>query len=136
MFDEVGGFSDDIFYGLEEIELAYRIIDAGWKIKYTPSVVSVELEHHGGRRPTSEVSARRLTNKYIISYLHMPFPYILLNYALFTPYTFLFYGGKTNVLRSIIDFGRWLIRSDRPRRRPIGRAARAYIRACGGSLWR
>lgn len=136
MFDRVGGFSADFFYGLEEIEYAYRIVEAGWKILYTPAIVSLELEHEGGRRPAIEVTTNRLTNKYIISYLHMPFPHILMNYALFTPYTLIFYRGQTNVPKAIMDFARWLRRPDRPKRRPIGREAKSYIRACGGSLWR
>lgn len=136
MFDEVGGFSAEFFYGLEEIEYAYRIVEAGWKIFYTPAIVSLELEHEGGRRPAAEVTTNRLTNKYIISYLHMPFPYILFNYLLFTPYTVLFYRGQTSVPKAMLAFARWLGRRDRPRRHPIGRAAQAYIRACGGTLWR
>jgi len=136
MFEEVGGFSAEFFYGLEEIEYAYRIVDAGWKVLYTPAIQSVELEHLGGRRPMSEVSTIRLTNKYIISYLHMPFPQILFNYLLFTPYTFFFYHGQTNVPKAIAAFVQWLRRRERPQRRPIGPAACAYIRACGGVIWR
>lgn len=136
MFEQVGMFSAEFFYGLEEIEYAYRIVDAGWKVLYTPAIYSIELEHHGGRRPMSEVSTIRLTNKYIISYMHMPFPQILWNYLLFTPYTYFFYRGQTSVPKAIAAFLRWLGRSDRPRRRPIGREARAYIRACGGVIWR
>lgn len=136
MFEQVGGFSAEFFYGLEEIEYAYRIVEAGWKVLYTPAIHSVELEHQGGRRPMSEVSTIRLTNKYIISYMHMPFPQILFNYLLFTPYTFVFYRGQTSVPKAIAAFMRWLGRSDRPRRRPIGPEARAYIRACGGVIWR
>lgn len=136
MVDQVGGFSPEFFYGLEEIEYAYRIVEAGWKVLYTPAIHSVELEHAGGRRPISEVSTIRLTNKYIISYLHMPFPQIVFNYLLFTPYTVLFYRGRTSVPKAAAAFLRWLHRRDRPRRRPIGPAARAYIRACGGVTWR
>ncbi len=136
MIEQVGAFSAEFFYGLEEIEYAYRIVEAGWKILYTPAIQAVELEHQGGRRPMSEISTIRLTNKYIISFLHMPFPQILFNYLLFTPYTFIFYRGQTSVPKAIAAFMRWLARRDRSRRHPIGRAARAYIRACGGVLWR
>lgn len=136
MFDQLGGFSADFFYGLEEIEYAYRIVDAGWKILYTPAIISIELEHQGGRRPASEVTTIRLANKYIISFMHMPFPQIFFNFIVFTPYTFLFYRGQTNILGAISTFLRWLARRDRPRRKPIGPEARAYIRSCGGVIWR
>ena len=132
----VGGFLPDFFYGLEEIELSYRIINGGWKILYHPGVEAEELEHPAGRRPKKLVQTDRLANKYIISYLHMPFPYILLNYLLFTPYILAFSGGDVSVSGAIGQFWRWLRRRDRPRRRPISSATIRYIRACGGAVWR
>ena len=136
MLRQVGGFLPDFFYGLEEIELSYRIIDAGWRIRYEPGIAVEELEHPAGRRPKRDVQTDRLANKYIISWLRMPFPAIALNYLLFTPYALLRAGGDVSVGGALVQFRRWLARPDRPRRHPIGRAARAWIRHCGGSVWR
>ncbi len=133
---EVGGFLPDFFYGLEEIELSYRLIDGGWRILYDPGVSAEELEHPAGRRPTRVVQTDRLANKYIISFLRMPFPQILANYALFTPYLMFFARGEVDVAKAVRQFGRWLARKDRPRRKPISAAAARYIRACGGAVWR
>ncbi len=33
-FDEVGGLCADFHYGLEETDLAWRLIDAGWSVQY------------------------------------------------------------------------------------------------------
>ena len=133
---EVGGFLPDFFYGLEEIELSYRIIDGGWHILYSPDIRAEELEHPAGRRPKQAVQTDRLANKYIISFLRMPFPQILANYALFTPYLMFFARGEVSVVGAVSQFARWLGRKDRPRRRVIGREAIAYIRKCGGAVWR
>jgi GT2 family glycosyltransferase len=133
---DVGGFLPDFFYGLEEIELSYRLIDGGWKIRYCPDICAEELEHPAGRKPKRQVQTDRLANKYIISYLRMPFPWIMLNFALFTPYLMFFAGGDVSVPGAVGQFMTWLRRAERPRRRPIGPAAVAYIRACGGSVWR
>lgn len=133
---DTGGFLPDFFYGLEEIELSYRLIDAGWKILYDPEVVCEELEHPAGRRPKRQVQADRLTNKLIISFLHMPSPYVWINFLAFPPYAFVFAGGEMDVMLALRQFVAWLRKPDRLRRRPIGREARAYVRACGGSLWR
>lgn len=133
---EVGGFLPDFFYGLEEVELAYRIIDGGWTIRYEPGIVSEELEHPAGRRPKREVQTDRLANKYIISYLRMPQPWLLLNMVAFTPYLLYFARGEASVSGAVRKFAAWLRRPDRPQRRPIGKAATRYIRACGGSTWR
>jgi GT2 family glycosyltransferase len=133
---EVGGFLPDFFYGLEEIELSYRIIDAGWTILYTPKIVAEELEHPAGRRPKREVQTDRLANKYIISYLHMPFPQILANYAFFTPYLMFFARGEVSVWGAIKQFAKWLRTPGRPARTPISAKTSRYIRACGGAVWR
>lgn len=33
-YDDVGGYFTDLFYGHEEIELCWRLLDAGWNIRY------------------------------------------------------------------------------------------------------
>jgi len=33
-FDEVGGLCSDFFYGLEETDLAWRLLNAGWDLRY------------------------------------------------------------------------------------------------------
>jgi GT2 family glycosyltransferase len=133
---EVGGFLPDFFYGLEEIELSYRIIDGGWRILYDPAIRAEELEHPAGRRPKRDVQTDRLANKYIISFLRMPSPQVLLNMVLFTPYLMFFARGEVSVPGAIGQFLRWLGKPGRLRRKPISRAAAAYIRECGGSVWR
>lgn len=136
MFERVGGFNPEIFYGLEEIDYAYRIISDGWKIFYTPDISCVEMEDRGGRMPDKVVFTYRIRNKFIISYLHMPFPQIIFNFALFPIYAFIFYSGSVNIFKAVTDFIRWLSRPGHARRDPIGAEAIAYIRSCGGSTWR
>lgn len=133
---ETGGFLPDFFYGLEEIELSYRIIDRGWTILYDPDIVCEELEHPAGRRPKRLVQSDRLTNKFIISFLRMPSPYVWLNLLAFPPYAYAFARGEMDVPLAVRQFVAWLRRPDRLRRQPIGPAARDYIRQCGGHLWR
>jgi len=38
-FEASGGYDDELFFALEELDLSYRILNAGYKIKYTPDVV-------------------------------------------------------------------------------------------------
>lgn len=133
---EVGGFLPDFFYGLEEIELSYRIIDAGWRIRYDPAVSCEELEHPAGRDAKKRVQTQRLANKYIISYLRMPFPEVLVNAALFTPYLLIRQRGQASVVGAVRQFLSWRARPDRPPRKAISRTTADYIRQCGGSVWR
>ncbi|WP_194920119.1 glycosyltransferase family 2 protein [Novosphingobium sp. NBM11] len=133
---ETGGFLPDFFYGLEEIELSYRLIDLGWKILYTPDIVCEELEHPSGRRPKRDVQTDRLANKFIISFLRMPQPYVWINMIAFVPYAYLFARGEMDVAGAIRQFRAWLKKPGRPERRPIGSRAVRYIRSCGGAVWR
>ena len=41
-YDEVGGYFTELFYGHEELELCWRLVDAGWKVRY---LADVEVFH-------------------------------------------------------------------------------------------
>lgn len=41
-YHDVGGYFTDLFYGHEELELAWRLIDAGWRIRY---LADIEVFH-------------------------------------------------------------------------------------------
>ena len=47
-YEEVGGYFTELFYGHEEVELSWRLIDAGWSIRY---LADVEVFH-----PRTEIS--------------------------------------------------------------------------------
>ena len=38
-YDQVGGYFSDLQYGHEEVELSWRLIDAGWQIRYLADIV-------------------------------------------------------------------------------------------------
>ncbi len=38
-FEEVGGWPGHFWYGHEGIDLAFRLLDAGWRLRYRPDVV-------------------------------------------------------------------------------------------------
>jgi GT2 family glycosyltransferase len=38
-FDEVGGWPGEFWYGHEGIDLAFRLLDRGWRLRYRPDVV-------------------------------------------------------------------------------------------------
>lgn len=134
-FEAVGPLPDDYFYGLEEIDYAYRVIDRGYEILYDPSIWVVEQNDSGGRLPRSEVEQMRLTNKMIISYKYLPAAYVPLNFILFSAYVLVLNRGRINPLLSFLRFLRWR-RRNRAGRTPIGRHAVAYIKACGGAVWK
>ena len=134
-FEAVGAMSSDYHYGLEEIDYAYRVIEAGYRLAYEPGIQVVEHNDPGGRLPRRAVEEMRLTNKMIISWKYMPARFLPANLVMFSAYVFLLNRGRINPLRSALTFVTW-VRANPGRRKPIGRAAQGYIRACGGQVWK
>jgi hypothetical protein len=52
-YDSVGGYFTELFYGHEELELSWRLIDAGWMIEYLDDVrvthPKTDISRHSGR---------------------------------------------------------------------------------------
>ncbi|MBO9710955.1 MAG: glycosyltransferase family 2 protein [Caulobacter sp.] len=135
VYQAVGPLPSEYFYGLEEIDYAYRIVDAGHHILYQPEIRVVEYNDPGGRATKKHVEEMRLTNKLIITYKYMPAIYVPMNMVLFSAYVFMLNKGKINVFKSFGDFVS-AVRTRGIARAPIGREAVNYIRECGGTVWR
>jgi len=79
-YDQVGGYFTDLHYGHEEIELSWRLIDAGWSIRY---LADVEVYH-----PRTDISRHedgwRLTgrNRVWIARRTLPWPVALVHVGL------------------------------------------------------
>ncbi len=78
-YEEVGGYFIDLFYGHEEVELSWRLVDAGWQISYLTDVVA--------RHPRTEISRHergwRLTgrNRVWIARRTLPWPIAVVHVA-------------------------------------------------------
>lgn len=136
VFEEVGGFSPEFFWGLEEREYSYRIVQAGWKIYYEPGIVALETTDAGGRKSRFEQRTENLANRYIISFIHTPFIPMIGNFILFTVVQVVKERGQIGVFSAFRQFLKWLGTPGRSRRQPIDHRTRAYIHACGGELWK
>jgi GT2 family glycosyltransferase len=134
-FVSIGNMSDDYFYGLEEIDYAYRVIEAGFEIIYQPKIWIEEHNDPGGRLPARAVQEMRLTNKMIISWKYMPGLYLPINLIAFSLYVFALNRGRINIGRSVWNFLKW-VKNNPHRRSPIGVSSVSYIRACGGQVWK
>jgi len=134
-FKKIGPISEEFFYGLEELDYAYRVLNAGYEIYYEPAIRAVEHNHPGGRLPKKAVQEMCLTNKMIISFKYMPVLYLPINIVLFSAYLLMLNRGHLNVIRSFWNFLKW-VACNTGKRQPITFAARSYIRACGGQLWK
>jgi len=136
VYQQLGGFSPDFFYGAEEREYSYRIIKAGWKIYFCPKIVAIETNDMGGRKPRAQQSTEVLLNTYVIAYLHKAWLTALIDVTLFTTLLVFKERGQIDVPGAIRRFFVWLRRPGHAKREPMDQRALGYIRECGGATWR
>lgn len=77
VIDRTGVYPIDFFYGMEEYDLSYRVIDAGYSIGYS-SVVTIEhKESPLGRQPGHVKLASQWQNKSVVAWRYLPFRYFV-----------------------------------------------------------
>lgn len=75
VFDRVGNYPEDFFYGMEEYDLSYRIIDAGYSIVYSDKIVMLHKESPLGRKPKNEKLRMMWVNKCKVAWKYLPVKY-------------------------------------------------------------
>ena len=72
IIDKVGLYPPDFFYGMEEYDLSYRILDAGYSIVYSGKVVLLHKESPLGRKPRKEKLQMMWINKSKVAWRYLP----------------------------------------------------------------
>lgn len=72
VMEELGGYPDDFFYGMEEYDLSYRILEAGYAIVYTDKVVMLHKESPEGRPARKEKLSMMWINKARVAFRYLP----------------------------------------------------------------
>jgi len=72
VLDEVGNLPEEFFYGMEEYDLSYRIIDKGYCIKYDDSIIMLHKESPLGRKPKTDKLRMMWVNKCKVAYRYLP----------------------------------------------------------------
>ena len=72
VFDEVGYYPENFFYGMEEYDLSYRAVDAGWSIRYDERIVVLHKESPGGRLTRREKLRGMWVNKSKVAWKYLP----------------------------------------------------------------
>ena len=75
VIEKLGQYPDDFFYGMEEYDLAYRILDAGYSIVYSNKVVMLHKESPAGRKPKKEKLQMMWVNKSKVAWRYLPKKY-------------------------------------------------------------
>jgi GT2 family glycosyltransferase len=72
VIENLGQYPADFFYGMEEYDLAYRILDAGYSIVYSDKIVMLHKESPLGRKPKKEKLQMMWLNKSKVAWRYLP----------------------------------------------------------------
>jgi GT2 family glycosyltransferase len=75
VINQLGNYPEDFFYGMEEYDLGYRILDNGYSIYYDDSIVMLHKESALGRKPKAEKIRMMWVNKSKVAYRYLPIKY-------------------------------------------------------------
>jgi GT2 family glycosyltransferase len=79
-YDQAGGYFADLFYGHEEVELCWRLVDAGWSIRYLAGTEvfhpRTDIERH------AEGWERTGRNRVLIARTTLPWPIAVVHVAI------------------------------------------------------
>ncbi|WP_346770729.1 glycosyltransferase family 2 protein [Luteipulveratus flavus] len=126
-FEQVGGWPGHFFYGHEGIDLAWRLVDAGWTIQYVPSVVV----NHPATSPARHQVFYRMNarNRVWVARRNLPAPLVPVYLASWTGVTLARVHDKAALGTWFKGFGEGLRSDPGPRRpmswRTVARLARA-----------
>ena len=77
VFDKTGLYPTDFHYGMEEYELSYRALNAGYTIGYDNGVTVAHKESPLGRPPGYKKLQMQWINKSKVAYRYLPFKYFI-----------------------------------------------------------
>lgn len=133
VYDRTGLYPADFFYGMEEYDLCYRILNAGYAIVYNSAVVIYHNESPLGRTPHAEKMRMMWVNKAKVTYRYLPILYFASTSVMWS----LEYLKKTKW-----DFKGWWKGWNMVLRIPgnesgmkIGKSTLAYLKATKARLW-
>jgi GT2 family glycosyltransferase len=82
--EEVGTFPQYFFYGVEEEDLSFRLMDAGYSIKYLPTITVRHKRSPEGRIPKREEMQTTLENRIAVAVRNLPWRYAVQAAVLWT----------------------------------------------------
>lgn len=75
ILNEAGNLPEEFFYGMEEYDLSYRLIEKGYCIKYDSSIVMLHKESPLGRKPKADKLRMMWVNKSKVAWRYLPRQY-------------------------------------------------------------
>lgn len=132
IFDHTGLYPVAFFYGMEEYDLSYRVLDAGYSIAYDNSVKVYHKESPLGRLPNRKKLSMMWLNKSTVAWSYLPKLYFFTTLFLWS----LFYLRKTKFdLAGFFKNYYKGIRILKQKRKPLKKTTLRYLRNVHARLW-
>lgn len=126
VFEEVGYYPENFFYGMEEYDLSFRALDAGYIIRYTDKVVILHKESPTGRLTPREKRKGMWLNKTSVAWKYLPLRYFISTAFIWSLwYLFKSKGDLGGYFRGWVSIFRT---PGNEKRRPVSAACRAYLK--------
>jgi GT2 family glycosyltransferase len=130
-----GRFSEDFIYYCEELDLGWRVIEAGYRIVWAPDLVVLH-RHSALARPRGRWVYSNMRNRVRVALKFLPWRYVMSYAVLWWTWLFLYSVRR----RLVADFARGLrdfaalVPSTYAARRPLTRVTLEQIRELDGRL--
>ncbi|GAA4333752.1 glycosyltransferase family 2 protein [Flaviaesturariibacter amylovorans] len=133
VLDRIGHYPEDFFYGMEEYDLSYRILDAGYSIVYSDKVIMRHKESPLGRKPKSDKLRMMWVNKSKVAWRYLPKKYFYSTAAMWS----LQYLKETGFsMKGFFEGWKQVFAIRRnEQRKPIAAATIRYIKSLKARLW-
>ncbi len=133
LFETVGFYPTDFFYGMEEYELSYRTINNNMSILFTKDLEILHKVNPAGRESNTVKFGRQFQNKTLLAYIYLPTIFFF-SHLLFWSLYFVVKSRFKMVsyfvnLKSLID------RINKVERTPISKEGMLYMSKVNARLW-
>jgi len=135
VFDRIGLYDESLFYGGEEPDLSYRLLEAGFRILFDPSVAV--MHHSAGGVGASNAAYFYARNRPLVALRHLPLLCCVTHIVGWWIWS-LAIGFRERAVRGALRGMRDCM-AGTPEiwrgRRPISRATLRFLARNGGRLW-
>jgi len=132
-WNTTGEYPANFFYGMEEYDFAYRLLDKGYYIKYESSVVIFHKESPLGRKPKSIKLRMMWANKTKIAWRYLPKKYFYSTAIMWSIECLL--KTKFNIGNFFAGWKEIFAIPSTEKRTPISEAALNYLTKVKARLW-
>jgi GT2 family glycosyltransferase len=133
LIDKTGYYQEDFFYGMEEYDLSYATIKAGYSILFTKELLMIHKQNPNGREPNNVTKLRMFTNKMIVVYKHLPLLYVITHFIAWS--AFFLYKSKLALMMYLKGVINLISRFKTAKREVMNEQGMKYLHKVKARLW-